>query len=115
MPMTQEQAKTAAKALNELNESYIDLLGAVKSTAETAETAKKLWREGNKSRLMKIGVALVVFPEPTPISETVGACFIGAGAVKKGIQNRAIYLEDITKTFKNTLKDVLETRNSMPI
>jgi len=113
--MKPEQAKTAAKALNELNESYIDLLGAIKGTANTAETAKKLWREGNNSRLIKIGVALVVFPEPTPISETVGACFIAAGAVKKGIQNRAIYLEDITKTFKNTLKDVLETHNSMQI
>jgi hypothetical protein len=115
MPMKPEQAKTAAKALNELNQSYIDLLGAIKGTANTAEATKKLWREGNKSRLIKIGVALIMFPEPTPISETVGACFVAAGAVQRGIQNRAIYLEDITKTFKNTLKDVLETRNSMRI
>ena len=113
--MKPEQAKTAAKALNELNQSYIDLLGAIKGTADTAEATKKLWREGNKSRLIKIGVALIMFPEPTPISETVGACFVAAGAVQRGIQNRAIYLEDITKTFKNTLKDVLETRNSMRI
>jgi hypothetical protein len=115
MSMKPEQAKTAAKALNELNQSYIDLLGAIKGTANTAEATKKLWREGNKSRLIKIGVALIMFPEPTPISETVGACFVAAGAVQRGIQNRAIYLEDITKTFKNTLKDVLETRNSMRI
>ena len=115
MSMKPEQAKTAAKALNELNQSYIDLLGAIKGTADTAEATKKLWREGNKSRLIKIGVALIMFPEPTPISETVGACFVAAGAVQRGIQNRAIYLEDITKTFKNTLKDVLETRNSMRI
>jgi len=107
--MKTEQVKNATKALKELNESYIDLLGAVKTTANTAEAAKKLWREGNKSRLIKIGVSLIVFPEPTPISETIGACFIAAGTVQKGIQNRAIYFEDITKTFKNTLKDVLET------
>jgi hypothetical protein len=113
--MKPEQAKTAAKALNELNESYIDLLGAIKGTADTAEATKKLWRGGNNSRLIKIGVALIMFPEPTPISETVGACFVAAGMVQRRIQNRAIYLEDITKTFKNTLKDVLETRNSMQI
>jgi hypothetical protein len=113
--MKPEQAKTAAKALNELNESYIDLLGAIKGTADTAEATKKLWRGGNKSRLMKIGVALIMFPEPTPISETVGACFVAAGMVQRGIRSRAIYLEDVTKTFKNTLKDVLETRNSMRI
>jgi hypothetical protein len=106
--MKPEHVKNATKALNELSESYIDLIGAVKSTANTAEATKKLWREGNKSRLIKIGVSLIVFPEPTPISETIGACFIAAGAVQKGIKSRAIYLEDITKTFKNTLHDVLE-------
>ena len=113
--MKPEQAKTAAKALNELNESYIDLLGAIKGAVNTAEATKKLWHEGNNSRLVKIGVALIMFPEPTPISETVGACLVAAGAVQKRIQSRAIYLEDITKTFKNTLKDVLETNNSMRI
>jgi hypothetical protein len=110
-----EKAKIATKALNELTESYSDLLGAMKSTANTAEATKKLWREGNKSRLIKIGVSLILFPEPTPISETVGACFIAAGAVQKGIKSRAIYLEDITKTFKVTLKDALETSQSLRV
>ncbi len=107
--MKPEQVKVATEALKELSESYADVIGAVKSTAKVAEDTKKLWREGNKSRLIKIGLSLIVFPEPTPISETVGACFIAAGAVQKGIKSRAIYMEDITKTFKNTLKDVLET------
>jgi hypothetical protein len=107
--MKPEQVKTATQALNELSESYIDVIGAVKSTANAVADTKKLWREGNKSRLIKIGVSLIFFPEPTPISETIGACFIAAGAVQKGIKSRAIYIEDITKTFKNTLRDVLET------
>ena len=113
--MKPEQVKTATKALNELSESYVDLICAVKDTAKTAEATKKLWREGNKSRLIKIGVSLIVFPEPTPISETIGACFIAAGAVQKGIKSRAIYLEDITKTFKNTLQDVLETSQHLRV
>ena len=107
--MKPEQVKATTKALNELSESYVDVIGAVKSTANAAADTKKLWREGNKSRLIKIGVSLIFFPEPTPISETIGACFIAAGAVQKGIKSRAIYIEDITKTFKNTLRDVLET------
>ena len=107
--MKLEQVKAATRALNELSESYIDMIGAVKSTANAAADTKKLWREGNKSRLIKIGVSLIFFPEPTPISETIGACFIAAGAVQQGIKSRAIYIEDITKTFKNTLRDVLET------
>jgi len=113
--MKVEEAKTAAKALSELNESYGELFGAIKATARDAKASKRLWRAGNKSRLIKIGVALIVFPEPTPISETVGACFVAAGAVQKGIQNRSLYVEDITKTFKNTLKDVWETKQSLQL
>ncbi|MGW8288749.1 MAG: hypothetical protein ACWGNP_00615 [Candidatus Bathyarchaeia archaeon] len=110
--MKPEQIKAATEAVKELSESYVDVICAVKSTANTAGDTKKLWREGNKSRLIKIGLSLIVFPEPTPISETIGACFVAAGAVQKGIRSRAIYMEDITKTFKNTLKDVLENSRS---
>jgi hypothetical protein len=113
--MKSEQGKIAGKALNELTESCIDLLGAVKNTGNTVAASKTLWRKGNKSRLIKIGVSLIVFPEPTPVSETIGACFIAAGAVQKGIQSRALYLEDITKTFKSTLRDVLETSQSLRV
>ena len=44
--MKAEEAKTATKALNELNESYAELFGALKATALDAEASKKLWREG---------------------------------------------------------------------
>ncbi|MEM4144426.1 MAG: hypothetical protein QW445_09865 [Candidatus Bathyarchaeia archaeon] len=113
--MKLEQAKSTNKALKELSESYIDLINAVKSTANSAEATKKLWREGNKSRLIELGIALIVFPEPTPISEVIGAGFVAAGTIKKGIQNRSLYLEDVSKTFKNTMKAVLEMRNSVKI
>ncbi|MCX8153832.1 MAG: hypothetical protein N3E52_05300 [Candidatus Bathyarchaeota archaeon] len=111
--MKLEQAKTASKAINELSESGVDLIYAIKSTANSAEASKKLWREGNKSRLIELGIALIVFPEPTAISEVIGAGFVAAGTIKKGLQNRSLYLEDVTKTFKNTIKAVLETRNSI--
>jgi hypothetical protein len=111
--MKTEEIKSATKALHELNERYSDLFGALKGTARDVEAAKKLWRAGNNSRLIKIGVALIVFPEPTSISDCVGACFVAAGAVQKGIQNRAIFLEDVTRTFKKTLKDVWAVKNSL--
>jgi hypothetical protein len=111
--MKTEEIKSATKALNELNERYSELFGALKGTARDVEAAKKLWRAGNDSRLIKIGVAIIMFPEPTPISPAVGACFVVAGAVQKGIQNRAIFLEDVTKTFKNTLKDVWTIKHSL--
>lgn len=99
--------------MNELSESYRDAAGALKSTIYTIEDTEKLWRDGNNSRLVKIGVALIVFPEPTSISDCLGACFVAAGAVQKGVQNRALFLEDVTKTFRNTLKDVWATKDSL--
>lgn len=113
--MKTEEAKTTTKALNELNESLIDLLKAMKGTTQEVEAAKKLWRNGNRSKLIKIGISLVMFPEPTPISETVGACFIAAGVIQKGIQKRAIYLEDVRKTFQTTLKEIRTTKNHLQI
>jgi hypothetical protein len=108
-----EEVKAVTKAVNELSECYSDAAGALKTTGYTVEDTKKLWRAGNKSRLAKIGVALIIFPEPTSISDCVGACLVAAGAVQKGIQKRSIFLEDVTKTFRNTLKDVWAAKDSL--
>jgi hypothetical protein len=111
--MKAEDVKAVTKVVNELSECYSDAFGALSGTAGTVEATKKLWRAGNKSRLAKIGVALIIFPEPTSISDCVGACLVAAGAVQKGIQKRSIFLEDVTKTFRNTLKDVWAAKDSL--
>lgn len=101
-----EQVKATRKALTEMSESYVDLLKETKATAQNAHATQQLWRAGYKSRLIKIGVALIVFPEPTPISETVGACFVAAGAVQKAVRNRSLFVEDVKKTFQTTMKEI---------
>jgi len=113
--MKTEEMKTVVETLDELNESYGDLLNAVKGTIREMKTTRKLWHNGNKSRLIKIGLALIAFPEPTPISETVGACFIAAGTIQKAIRNRTIYIEDISLTFHNTLKEVWMAKHDLRI
>jgi hypothetical protein len=60
-------------------------------------------------------MALVVFPEPTPVSEMIGAGFIAAGAIQKGIQSRSIFIEDIGKTLQSTLKEVINTKHNLQI
>ncbi len=108
-----ERLKATRQALNEMNESYMGLLRETKSTAQTVHDAKQLWREGYKSRLIKIGVAIVMIPEPTPVSPTIGACLIAAGAVQKAVRNRAMFVEDVKKTFKNTMKDISAMRQDI--
>jgi hypothetical protein len=113
--MKLEEAKTAAEALTDLARTQKELFNALKGFSWEVGYAKKLWREGNKSRLIKIGVALIVFPEPTPISESIGACFVAAGAIQKGIQSRAVYIEDVKKTFQATFKEVYVAKHNLQV
>jgi hypothetical protein len=113
--MKLEEAKTVAEAATDLAENGQDFSNVVRGVSRDLKNTKKLWREGNKSRLIKIGVTLIMFPEPTPISETVGACFVAAGAIQKGIQSRSMFMEDIRKTFQSTLKEVYATKHNLQI
>jgi len=113
--METQKIRNAVKALNELSQSRKDLHGAVRDTSRDVAATKKLWREGNKSKLIKIGVACIMFPDPSPVGEIIGAGFITAGLVQKGIQKHSIYLEDIKKTFESTLRDVQSTKQSLQL
>lgn len=111
--MEKEEAKTMVTAVDELSESYVDLIQALKGTVKETKVAKKLWRDGNKSKLIKLGLALIVFPEPTPISETIGSIMVAAGAVQAGIRKRSLYSDDVFKTFQNTLKEIRDIKHSV--
>jgi hypothetical protein len=96
-----------------MNESYIDLLKETRGTTQTVHDTQQLWRTGYKSRLMKIGVALIMLPEPTPISPAVGACLVAAGAVQKAIRSRSLFVEDVNKTFRTTMKDIAAIKQNI--
>jgi hypothetical protein len=106
-----EEVKVAVKAAREMAEDGKSLGCAVEGSGCAASGAKKLFREGNKSKLIKLGVALIVFPEPTPVSEMVGASFVAAGAVQKAIRDRAAFVEDIGKDLKKAIKDLEITKD----
>jgi len=110
--MKTDEIKTMADALKELNESYVDLLNAVSGTTKEVKATKKLWRKGSHSTLIKIGLALIAFPDPT-ISDVVGAALVAAGSVQIGIRRRTLYTEDVYKTFHDTAKEVWITRHSL--
>ncbi|MEM2521850.1 MAG: hypothetical protein QXW82_01695 [Candidatus Bathyarchaeia archaeon] len=97
--------KITVNALNELSESYADLLNSLKGTIREVKTTKKLWHDGENPWLIRVGLALIAFPDPT-ISDIVGSFLIAAGLIQKGIRRRAIHIEDIPKTFQEVLKEL---------
>jgi hypothetical protein len=90
----------------------VELLQAMKDTSKEVKATKRLWRQKNNSRLIKLGLALIAFPDPT-ISDIIGTALVAVGTVQQGIRRRAIYTEDVYKTFQNTLKEVWNTRESL--
>jgi hypothetical protein len=111
--MATDAMKTKVNAMHELKEDYADLIHGMRGTIEEVKATKHLWKDGNKSKLVKLGLALIVFPEPTPISETIGSFLVAAGMVQNGIRSRAIYVEDVQKTFQKTLKEIRDTKHSI--
>jgi len=106
-----EEAKTVAKAANELSEDYADLLQAISGTTKEARATKKLWRTENKSTLVKVGLTLIAMPEP--VSSVVGSLLVTAGAVQTGIRKRTLYADDLLKTFHSTMKELRETKQQV--
>jgi len=111
--MKNDDAKSVVNVVNELSESYLDFIHTMKGTIREVSVTKHLWRDQNKSKLVKLGLALIVFPEPTPISETIGACLVAAGTVQQEIRRRSLYVEDVYKTFKDTLKEIWTAKHTV--
>ncbi len=110
--MKTEQIKSVAEAAEDLSESYAELSQVLKDSSRSAGSTKKLWRSENKSRLIKVGLAIIAFPDPT-ITDVVGGLLVAAGMVQAGIRRRTMYVEDVGKTFQKTLKDIRSLRNEL--
>ncbi|MEM2465781.1 MAG: hypothetical protein QXZ47_00540 [Candidatus Bathyarchaeia archaeon] len=105
-PLKTEEAKALATALNELNDSYADFLQSLSGTIREVKASKKLWKNGSKPWLIKLGLALIIFPEPV-LSDVLGGLLIAAGTIQEGLRRRAIHVEDVPKTFQNVMKELL--------
>ena len=110
--MKTEEIKAMVNVLNELNGSYADLIQAMRGMIDEARATKELWRKGSNSALIKLGLALIAFPDPT-ISDVVGAFLVAAGTVQRGIRRRTLYIEDVHKTFQRALEEIRTVKHSL--
>ena len=107
--MNNEQAKDLIEVLHELSQNRKETANTVGSAmhdyTEELRFAQKLWKQKNSSWLIKAGLALVAFPDPT-ISDVVGAAMIAAGLVQLKMRNSKLYVEDVTKTFPRVVREL---------
>jgi hypothetical protein len=109
--MKKEEMKPLVDAVNELGESYADLTQVLEGTTRVAKATKQLWRNGKKSWLIKVGLALIAFPDPT-ISDVVGGLLVAAGVVQEGVKRQTLHVDDLYKTFQNTMRDLRSMKES---
>jgi hypothetical protein len=110
--MKTDEIKAVVNAVNELSESYADLAQSMRATTCNVRAAKQLWRSGRKSVLIKVGLALIAFPDPT-ISDIVGSALVAAGVVQEGIRRRTLHVDDVYKTFQNTLRQIRTSKDAV--
>ncbi len=86
--------------------------GSMRGFAGELKSTQKLWRKGHSNFLIKAGLALIAFPDPT-ISDIVGAGMVAAGLVQMKIRNSALHMEDVSKTFPRVLKELNSIKNGL--
>jgi hypothetical protein len=100
-------------SIKEMSKNHVDMhmdaARSVKTAANSAGAVNKLQKSGNKSFLIKAGLALIVFPEPI-VSDMLGTTLLAAGAIQQGIKRQSIYLDDLPKAFKSAMKDLKSTK-----
>lgn len=91
-------------------EMHADATHSMKAAANNAGSVNKLYKSGNKSFLIKAGLALIVFPEPI-VSDLLGTSLLAAGAIQQGIKHQSIYLDDLPKAFKSAMRDLKKSKD----
>src|SRR3989337_3887703 len=74
-----ESASNRAETAHILHSSMKGFTGELQST-------QKLWRKGGNPVLIKVGLALIAFPDPT-ISDIIGSALVLAGLIHFKVRN----------------------------
>jgi len=99
------ELKNITTVLQELGLSYEEALEVIKGAAKDARCVERLWKKGDETRLVKIGLALIAFPDPT-ISDIVGTLLISAGIIQAKIKRSTLHVEDVYKTFQDVTRNL---------
>ena len=110
-PMKTEELKNVVDVLRELGVSYEDTLDAMSGVANELCSASLLWRKGDKSKLIGLGLTLIAFPEPTLISDILGAVVLSAGIIQTKMRQSTLHIEDVYNNFQGVITD-LQTINN---
>lgn len=104
-----EDLKTVANALHELGLNREEAAKVVREAVKEANSAENLSKKRDNSLLIKVGLLLIAFPDPT-ISDLAGTLLVSAGLIQNRIKHSTLHLEDVPDTFQGIIKNLQTVR-----
>lgn len=110
--MNPEELRCRVEATRELTSSYMESFTLMRDAAKELRSTNNLrshGRGGSRSPLVKIGLALIAFPDPT-VSDLIGGCLVFAGLAYSKMKPPPIYIEDVFAEMSRELKELKRAR-----
>jgi len=98
--------------LRELGLSYEETLDAMRGVAKDSHFVGRLWKKGDETRLIKIGLALIAFPDPT-VTDILGTALVSAGIIQAKIKRSTLHIEDVYKTFPKLIRELQMSKREL--
>lgn len=100
------------QAAKELGETFTDTATIISGMNGAVEEANQLYDHGQGgagNSMISLGIALVAFPEPTMISDVVGAGIVATGLLYNKFVSPPLYIDNIFETIQSQVKAIHST------
>ena len=108
-PLNKEEAQNVLELLKQYkntgDQTANTMTSAMHAFPDELRSTQKLWKQGNKSFLIKAGLALIAFPDPT-ISDVIGSAMVAAGLIQLKMRNSSLHVDDVYKTFPKVVREL---------
>jgi len=104
-----EELKPLIAALHELGLNREEAVKIVSEAVRESHSVESLSKKKDTSSLVKIGLLLIAFPDPT-ISDLVGTLLVSAGLIQTKIKRSALHIEDVPDAFQEVIKNLQVVR-----
>ena len=111
-----ENAKAVEEAAKELGQTYEESADLLHGFTDNLTEVKNLYDNGSGGlgkSMISFGITLVLIPEPTCISDVIGAGMIGTGFLYNKLFPPPIYVNDIFKTIEAQVRSIKDTGESL--
>ncbi|KPV65240.1 MAG: hypothetical protein AOA65_0390 [Candidatus Bathyarchaeota archaeon BA1] len=110
--MKTSDLKSMVEVLRDLGLSYEEALDAMSGVAMEMRSLRRLWRLGNDTTLIKLGLALIAFSEPI-VSDVIGAMLVSAGILQIKMRRSTLYIDDVHNTFQVMFRELQTIKHGL--